>query len=175
MNTQAWKQMYMYQKYRDFLMENFWMEREGALYLGVMEEQREREMKRADIVLTLETLGFTPSPELVDSVLKEMLKSEPPKDMCLIVHDEEMHAKFVEVLSQVDLDLESSRPSVVRDEYRSIGCNLGSLREEFSMTVDSLAEFHKAWREVEKEKTMAQKKGKYRKSIHRFLNGGKKW
>ncbi|MED3976110.1 hypothetical protein P4639_22190 [Priestia megaterium] len=174
MNTQAWKQMYMYQKYRDCLMENFWMEREGALYLGVMEEQREREMKRADIVITLETLGFTPSPELVDSVLKEMLKNEPPKDMCLIVRDEEVHAKMVEALSQIDLDLESSRPSIVRDEYLSIGCNLGSLSESFSMTIDSMKEMHEAWKGSE-EKTMAQKKAEYRENTHKFLNGGKKW
>jgi hypothetical protein len=196
----SWKTMYMYEQYR-----NLWAKEEPEPSLKenqesweeLSQEEREYYIRALDVVTTIEMLGFTPSKELVENVMKEYGEK---KEISYITRDEQVHAEFMKsafVGSVTGEEIDERRETLITSRLNNIpvpmpvfremnppnvetfgldiSCNLGNI-----VTVDRLfdrcidIDSFKEMAEI-KMKEPEPKKKSYRQEVRQFLNKGKRW
>ena len=192
--------MYMYEQYR-----NLWSKEETEPSLeenqetwgDLSQEEKEYYIRALDVITTIEMLGFTPSKELVENVMKEY---EEKKGIAYIVKDERVHADFMMSVgsgSVTGAEIDERREALITSRLNNIpvpmpvyqemhppdidmigidiSCDLGTI-----VTVDRL--FDRCI-EIDSFKEMAEmvmeepepKKKSYRQGINQFLKKGKRW
>lgn len=191
----SWKTMYMYEQYRDLWAEPS-LEEDKQAWEELSQEERDYYIRALDVITTIEMLGFTPSKELVENVMKEY---EEKQGIAYITRDERVHADFMMMsafsggVTEAEIDerreaLITSRlnnipvPMPVYQEMHppvetfglDVSCNLGAV-----VTVDKL--FDRCLEidsmrvaEITIEEPEPKKKS-YRQEVRQFLNKGKRW
>jgi hypothetical protein len=195
----SWKTMYMYEQYR-----NLWSKEEPEPSLeenqeawgDLSQEEKDYYIRALDVITTIEMLGFTPSKELVENVMREY---EEKKSIAYIVKDERVHADFMMSVGSGSItgaEIDERREALITSRLNNIpvpmpvyeqmhppidmigldvSCNLGTI-----VTVDRLfdrcidIDSFREMAEIKMEEPEPKKKS-YRQEIRQFLNKGKRW